>query len=127
MSPRPIMAKCKSKHMHIPHGSRSEGKRTKHSNTIRYCELQASQTLTSPQGSLGGLRRERLHCKCHTSSTVSCHYITQVTFHEEDSTHKGRPSGWAWHLWLGAASRGETRHPWVYPMYGTCISMYVLE
>ena len=33
--PRPIMAKCKSEHMHIPHESRSEGKRTKHSNTIR--------------------------------------------------------------------------------------------
>ena len=43
------MAKCKPKHMHIPHDSRSEGKRTKHSNTIRYCELQSSRTLTSPR------------------------------------------------------------------------------
>ena len=34
------MAKCKSQHMHIPHDSRPEGKGTKHSNTIRYCELQ---------------------------------------------------------------------------------------
>ena len=58
--PRPIMAKCKPEHMHIPHDSRSEGKRTKCSNTICYCELQSSQTLTSPQGPCSGLCRERL-------------------------------------------------------------------
>ena len=58
--PRPIMAKCKSEHMHIPHDSRPEGKRTKHSNTIHYCELQSSRTLTPPQGSHSGLHRERL-------------------------------------------------------------------
>ena len=46
--------------MHIPRDSRSEGKRTKHSNTIHYCELQSSRTLTSPQGSCSGLCRERL-------------------------------------------------------------------
>ena len=34
--------------------------RTKHSNTIRYCELQSSQTLTSPQGPHSGFCRERL-------------------------------------------------------------------
>ena len=67
------------------------------------------------------------HCKCHTSITVSCHYVTRVTFHEEDSTRKGRPLGRTWHLLLGAASGGEAHHPWVYPMCGTCISMCVLE
>ena len=40
--PRPVMAKCKSQQMHIPHDSRSEGKRTKCGNTICYCELQSS-------------------------------------------------------------------------------------
>ena len=58
--PRPIMAKCKSKHMHIPHDSRPEGKRTKRSNTIHYCELQSSQTLTPPQGPCSSFCRERL-------------------------------------------------------------------
>ena len=66
-------------------------------------------------------------CKCHTSTAVGCHYVTRVTFYEEDSTCKGGPLGRAWHLLLGAASRGETHHPWVYPVCGTCISMYVLE
>ena len=66
-------------------------------------------------------------CKCHTSATVGCHYITRVTFYEEDSTRKGGPLGCTWHLLLGAASGGETHHPWVYPVCGTCISMYVLE
>ena len=66
-------------------------------------------------------------CKCHTSTTVGCHYITRVKFYEEDSTHKGGPLGRAWHLLLGAAFGDETHHPWVYPMCGTCISMYVLE
>ena len=58
--PRPIRAKYKPEHMHIPHDSRPEGKRTKHSNTIRYCELQSSRTLTAPEGSRSGLHRERL-------------------------------------------------------------------
>ena len=71
----------------------------------------------------GSVRR----CKCHTSITLGCHYVTRVMFHEEDSTHKGRPLGRTWHLLLGAASGGEAHHPWVYPMCGTCISMYVLE
>ena len=43
------MAKCKPKYMHILHVSRPEGKRTKRSNTIHYCELQSSRTLTPPQ------------------------------------------------------------------------------
>ena len=51
----------------------------------------------------------------------------RVTSYEEDSTRKGGPLGRAWHLPLGAAFGGETHHPWVYPLYGTCISMYVLE
>ena len=50
-----------------------------------------------------------------------------MTFYEEDSTHKDGPLGCTWHLLLGAASEGEVHHPWVYPMCGTCISMYVLE
>ena len=50
-----------------------------------------------------------------------------MTFDEEDSTRKGGPLGRAWHLLLGAASGGETHHPWVYSVCGTCISMYVLE
>ena len=54
------MAKCKPEHLHIPHDSRPEGKRTKHSNPIRYCELQSSQTLTLPQGPSSSFRRERL-------------------------------------------------------------------
>ena len=66
-------------------------------------------------------------CKCHTSITMGCHYVTRVTFHEEDSTRKGGPLGCAWHLLLGAASGGEAHHLWVYPVCGTCISMYVLE
>ena len=39
---------------------------------------------------------------------VGCHYVTRVTFYEEDSTRKGGPFGCAWHLLLGAASGGET-------------------
>ena len=66
-------------------------------------------------------------CKCHTFITVGCHYVTRVTFHEEDSTRKGGPLGCATHLLLGAASGGEACHPWVYPVCGTCVSMYVLE
>ena len=58
--PQPVMAKCKSQHMHIPHDSRSEGKKTKCGNTIRYCELQSPRTLTSPKGSCSGLCRKRL-------------------------------------------------------------------
>ena len=37
-----------------------EREQKKHSNTIRYCELQSSQTLTSPQRPCSGLHRERL-------------------------------------------------------------------
>ena len=76
---------------------------------------------------IGNPHRSVRRCKCHTSTTVGCHYITRVTFYEEDSTRKGGPLGRAWHLLLGAASGGETHHPWVYPVCGTCISMYVLE
>ena len=54
------MAKYKSQHMHIPHDSRPKGKRTKHSNTIRYCELQPSRTFTALEGSHSGLHRKRL-------------------------------------------------------------------
>ena len=52
----------------------------------------------------GSVRR----CKCHTFTTVGCHYVTRVTFYEEDSTRKGGPLGCAWHLLLGAAAGGET-------------------
>ena len=52
----------------------------------------------------GSVRR----CKCHTSTTVDCHYVTRVTFYEEDSIRKGGPLGRAWHLLLGAATGGET-------------------
>ena len=62
-------------------------------------------------------------CKCHISTTVGCHYITQVTSYEEDSTHKGRPLGRAWQFLLGV----ETYHPWVYPVCGICIPAYVLD
>ena len=54
------MAKCKPEHMHIPHDSRPEGKRAKRSNTVRYCELQSSRTLTPPQGPCSSFCRERL-------------------------------------------------------------------
>ena len=47
-------------------------------------------------------------CKCHTSTTVGCHYVTQVMRYETYSTRKGGPNGCAWHLLLGAASGGET-------------------
>ena len=50
---------------------------------------------------------------CHTSD-----------FYEEDSTRKGGPLGRAWHLLLGATSRGETHHPWVYPVCGTYIYIH---
>ena len=52
----------------------------------------------------GSVRR----CKCHTSTTVGCHFVTRVMFYEEDSTHKGGPLGRTLHLLLGAAARGET-------------------
>ena len=43
------MVKCKPQHIHVPHDSRPEGKRTKYSNTICYCKLQPSRTLTPPK------------------------------------------------------------------------------
>ena len=67
------MAKCKPQHMHIPHNSRSEGKGTKCGNTIRYCELQPSRTLTSPEGSRSGLRRKRLQGR---RSVINLHHGT---------------------------------------------------
>ena len=66
-------------------------------------------------------------CKCHISTTVGCHYITQVTSYEEDSTHKGGPLGRTWQFLLGVAFGGETYHPWVYPVCGICIPAYVLD
>ena len=56
---------------------------------------------------IGNPHRSVQRCKCHTSTTVGCHYITRVTFYEEDSTRKGGPLGHTWHLLLGAASGGE--------------------
>ena len=53
--------------MHVPHDSRPEGERTKHGNTICYCELQPSRTSTSSEGSHGGLHRKRLMEKCWRS------------------------------------------------------------
>ena len=57
---------------------------------------------------VGQLDESAQRCKCHTSTTVGCHYVTQVTSYEEDSTRKGGPLGRAWHLLLGAAFGGET-------------------
>ena len=76
---------------------------------------------------LGNPHRSVQRCKCHISTTVGCHYITQVTSCEEDSTRKGGPLGRAWRLLLGVASGGVIRHPWVYPVYGICIPAYVLD
>ena len=90
--PRQIMAKCKSQHMHIPHDSRPEGKRTKHSNTIHYCELQPSRTLTSPKGSGSGLCRERLQGR---RSVRNLHHGTtgKITTQKLDTRKKnGRKS-----------------------------------
>ena len=70
-------------------------------------------------------------CKCHTSTTGGCHYVTRVTFHEEDSTHKGRPLGCAWHLLLGAASGGETSPVGISRMWNlyihVCIGGYLIN
>ena len=66
-------------------------------------------------------------CKCHISTTVGCHYVTQVMSYEEGSTRKGGPLGRAWQFLLGVAFGGETYHPWVYPMCGICIPTYVLD
>ena len=57
---------------------------------------------------IGNPHRSVRRCKCHTSTTVGCHYVTRVMFYEEDSTRKGGPLRRAWHLLLGAASGGET-------------------
>ena len=65
-------------------------------------------------------------CKCHIT-TVDCHDVTQVTSCEGVSTRKGGPLGCAWQLLLGAASGGEIRHPWAYPVCGICIPAYVLD
>ena len=54
------MVKCRPQHMHVPHDTRPEGKRTKYTYTICYCKLQPPRTLTPPEGSHSGLRRERL-------------------------------------------------------------------
>ena len=56
---------------------------------------------------IGNPHRSVRRCKCHTFTTVGCHYVTRVTFYEEDSTRKGGPLGHAWHLLLGAATGGD--------------------
>ena len=57
---------------------------------------------------IGNPHRTVRSCKCHTSTTEGCHYVTRVTRYETYSTHKGGPLGCALHLLLGAVSGGET-------------------